>query len=166
MTLMLASAAPMSSTAPAPAMTRFFSVLSSPPARLERRPIRLNLNLSDVRRSEGLQRRSVSAGLCRIPGLDPRSMQFLKTLFWVVLAVFVAIIARNNWTDVTINLWGSLQADIKLPLLVLLAMLIGFLPPFLILRARLWSARRRLLTVHNQPAPEPAPAISSEGTAA
>jgi uncharacterized integral membrane protein len=92
-------------------------------------------------------------------------MQFLKTLFWVVLAVFVAIIARNNWTDVTINLWGSLQADIKLPLLVLLAMLIGFLPPFLILRARLWSARRRLLTVHNQPAPEPAPAIASEGTA-
>lgn len=87
-------------------------------------------------------------------------MQFLKTLFWVVLAVFVAIIARNNWTDVTINLWGTLQADIKLPLLVGIAVLIGFLPTFLILRARLWSARRRLTTVHNQPAPL-APAASS-----
>jgi uncharacterized integral membrane protein len=94
-------------------------------------------------------------------------MQFLKTLFWVVLAVFVAIIARNNWTDVTINLWGSLQADIKLPLLVFLALLLGFLPPFLILRARLWSAKRRLLTVQNQPAP-PADSVmaapASEGT--
>ena len=82
-------------------------------------------------------------------------MQFLRTLFWVVLAVFVAIIARNNWTDVTINLWGSLQADIKLPLLVLLSVLIGFLPTWLIYRARLWSAKRRLLTVQNQPAPAP-----------
>lgn len=88
-------------------------------------------------------------------------MQFLKTLFWVVLAVFVAIIARNNWTDVTINLWGSLQADIKLPLLVLLALLLGFLPPFLILRARLWSAKRRLLTVQNQPAPPADPVVAS-----
>jgi uncharacterized integral membrane protein len=84
-------------------------------------------------------------------------MQFLKTLFWVVLAVFVAIIARNNWTDVTINLWGSLQADIKLPLLVGLAVLVGFLPTYLIFRARLWSARRRLLNVQNEPAPAPAP---------
>jgi lipopolysaccharide assembly protein A len=82
-------------------------------------------------------------------------MQFLRTLFWVVLAVFVAIIARNNWTDVTINLWGSLQADIKLPLLVLLAAFLGFLPTFLILRARLWSVKRRLLSISNPPAPTP-----------
>ena len=40
-------------------------------------------------------------------------MQFLRTLFWVVLAVFLAIIARNNWSDVTINLWGSLQAEVE-----------------------------------------------------
>lgn len=85
-------------------------------------------------------------------------MQFLKTLFWVILAVFVAIIARNNWTDVTINLWGSLQADIKLPLLVGIAALVGFLPPFLWLRAKLWSLERRL-AVANPPAPVPAPPL-------
>lgn len=81
-------------------------------------------------------------------------MQFLRTLFWVVLAVFLAIIARNNWTDVTVNLWGSLQADIKLPILILLALLAGFLPTFLWLRARLWSLSRRV-AVHNPPAPAP-----------
>lgn len=71
-------------------------------------------------------------------------MHFLRTLFWVVIAVFVAIMARNNWTDVTLNLWGSLQADIKLPLLVGLAFLLGFLPPFLILRGKLWRLKRKL----------------------
>jgi putative membrane protein len=79
-------------------------------------------------------------------------MQFLRTLFWVVLAVFLAIIARNNWFDVTVYLWGSLAADIKLPILVLIAAGLGFLPTFLWLRARLWSMERRL-TVANPPAP-------------
>ena len=79
-------------------------------------------------------------------------MQFLRTLFWVVLAVFLAIIARNNWSDVTINLWGSLQADVKLPLLVLIAALLGFLPTFLWLRARLWRLERRI-AIANPPAP-------------
>ena len=79
-------------------------------------------------------------------------MQFLRTLFWVVIAVFVAIMARNNWTDVTLNLWGSLQADIKLPLLVTAAFLVGFLPPFLLLRTRVWRLRRKL-AVLEQPAP-------------
>lgn len=79
-------------------------------------------------------------------------MQFLRTLFWVVIAVFVAIMARNNWTDVTVNLWGSLQADIKLPLLIAVAFLFGFLPVFLVLRARVWRLRRKLLLLE-QPAP-------------
>jgi uncharacterized integral membrane protein len=88
-------------------------------------------------------------------------MQFLRTLFWVVLAVFLAIIARNNWSDVTINLWGSLQADIKLPLLIFIAALLGFLPTFLWLRAKLWSLERRL-SVTNPPAPSPAVPVATE----
>ena len=50
-------------------------------------------------------------------------MQFLKTLFWVLIAVFVAIFASRNWRDVTLNLWGDIQADIKMPVLLL-----GLLP--------------------------------------
>lgn len=71
-------------------------------------------------------------------------MHFLRTLFWVVLAVFAAIMALNNWNDVTVNLWGSLQADVKLPLLLALAFVLGFLPPWLLLRAKLWRLKRRL----------------------
>ena len=70
-------------------------------------------------------------------------MQFLKTLFWVVLAIILVLFARNNWAAVTLNLWGGLQADVKKPVLVLASFLLGFLPTFLIYRARLWSLRRR-----------------------
>ncbi|WP_114228706.1 MULTISPECIES: LapA family protein [Sphingomonas] len=70
-------------------------------------------------------------------------MQFLRTTFWVVIAVFLAILGRNNWSDVTLNLWGPFQADIKIPLLVLIVFLLGFLPTFLILRGRIWALKRR-----------------------
>jgi uncharacterized integral membrane protein len=81
-------------------------------------------------------------------------MNFLKTLFWVVVAVFLAIFSAGNWADVTINLWGNLQADVKLPILIFLSLLIGFLPPFLILRARIWRLRRKL-ALAERPAPPP-----------
>ena len=71
-------------------------------------------------------------------------MQFLKTLLWVLIAVVIALFASRNWTDVTLNLWGDIQADIKLPVLLLLVFLLGFLPTWLILRAKLWSANRRI----------------------
>jgi lipopolysaccharide assembly protein A len=99
-------------------------------------------------------------------------MQFLKTLFWVVLAVVLVLFAHANWNVVTLNLWGGLQADVKLPVLVIGAFLLGFLPTFLLYRARLWSLRRRQETqvqtrVANAPGsvapgPAPAPATATE----
>lgn len=84
-------------------------------------------------------------------------MQFLKTLFWVLLAVLLVLFAVTNWTVVTLNLWGGLQADVKLPVLVIGAFLLGFLPTLLIYGARIWSLRRRLETqagpVANVPPP-------------
>ena len=71
-------------------------------------------------------------------------MQFLKTLFWVLIAVVVVLFASRNWSDVTLSLWSDIQADIKLPVLLLITFLIGFLPTWLILRARIWGHRRRI----------------------
>ena len=59
-------------------------------------------------------------------------MQFLKTLFWVILAVVLVLFAHANWTVVTLNLWGGLQADVKLPVLVIGAFLLGFLPTIIL----------------------------------
>jgi uncharacterized integral membrane protein len=71
-------------------------------------------------------------------------MQFLKTLFWIALTVVLVLFAKANWNAVTLKLWGGLEADVKLPVLVLAAFLLGFLPTFIIYRARLWSLKRRL----------------------
>jgi lipopolysaccharide assembly protein A len=95
-------------------------------------------------------------------------MQFLKTLFWVILAVVLVLFASANWQAVTVNLWGNLQADVKLPLLVVGAFLLGFLPTLIVYRTRLWSLQRRLETqaqahVVSRPAPpaRPVPAANA-----
>jgi uncharacterized integral membrane protein len=71
-------------------------------------------------------------------------MQFLKTLFWVVLAVVAVIFAMRNWTPVQVNMWGGLIVEAKLPILVLGAFLIGFLPTFGWHRASRWRMQRRI----------------------
>jgi uncharacterized integral membrane protein len=83
-------------------------------------------------------------------------MQFLKTLFWIALTVVLVLFAKANWNAVTLKLWGGLEADVKLPVLVLAAFLLGFVPTFIIYRARLWSLRRRLEPAERQVSVAPA----------
>ncbi len=71
-------------------------------------------------------------------------MQFLKTLFWVVVAVAAAVFAMNNWTPVPVALWGGLEVDAKLPVLLFLAFLLGLLPMLALHRATRWRLRRRI----------------------
>lgn len=71
-------------------------------------------------------------------------MHFLKTLFWVVVAVVAVVFGFRNWTRVTVHLWGGLEADTKLPVLMLIAFLVGFLPWFLLHKATRWKLKRKL----------------------
>jgi lipopolysaccharide assembly protein A len=64
--------------------------------------------------------------------------------------VVVVLFASRNWSDVTLNLWGDIQADVKIPILLLIVFLIGFLPPWLVMRARIWSHRRRVEALERQ----------------
>ena len=89
-------------------------------------------------------------------------MHFLKTLFWVLLAVFIALFASRNWFDVTVNLWGDLQADIKVPVLLGIIFLVGWLPTFLFYRARMWATRRRIDANAAQPVPAVEPATAED----
>ena len=72
-------------------------------------------------------------------------MRFLITLGWMVVAVLLALFSYRNWRDVTVDLWGPLQADIKLPILLLTLFLLGFAPLWLVMRGKVWGLRRRLL---------------------
>ena len=91
-------------------------------------------------------------------------MQFLKTLFWIALTVVLVLFAKANWNAVTLKLWGGLEADVKLPVLVLAAFLLGFLPTFIIYRARLWSLRRRLEPAERHVSVVPPPVTPSPVT--
>ena len=88
-------------------------------------------------------------------------MQFLKTLFWVLVAVIVVLFATRNWASVTLSLWGDIQADIKIPILLLIFFLIGSLTTWLIMRAKLWACRRRL-DVLERPRPVSAAAAANQ----
>jgi len=89
-------------------------------------------------------------------------MRFLTTLFWALVAAVVTLFAWVNWNPVTVNLWANLQADIKLPVLLLIVFLLGWLPTWLIMRARVWSHRRRIDLLERQHATAAAPPSSIE----
>ena len=91
-------------------------------------------------------------------------MQFLRTLFWVLLAGVAVAFAFNNWTTVPLRLWGGLIADVNLPLLLGAAFLAGFLPMLIANKAVRWRWRQRLSGLErtiadlSRPAPAPPPA--------
>lgn len=71
-------------------------------------------------------------------------MQFLKTLFWVLLLVAGAIFASNNADPLVVRLWGGKVMDTNLPFLMLISFLVGFLPMLLWYRANRWRLTRKL----------------------
>jgi lipopolysaccharide assembly protein A len=71
-------------------------------------------------------------------------MQFLRTVFWVVLAVVGVIFSFNNWQIVSIKLWGDIIVDTPLPLLMLVVFMLGLLPVLILHRATRWSMNRKL----------------------
>jgi lipopolysaccharide assembly protein A len=71
-------------------------------------------------------------------------MQFLRTVFWVVLAVLGVIFSFNNWQIVSIKLWGDIIVDTPLPILLFVVFMLGLLPILLLHRATRWSLNRKL----------------------
>jgi hypothetical protein len=93
-------------------------------------------------------------------------MQFLKILFWCLLAFVAAIFTLGNWTSIPIKLWGGMEALINLPLLLLLTFLAGLLPTMAWhstlrwrLRTRLAATERALQDLRVTVAPRPAPTL-------
>ena len=71
-------------------------------------------------------------------------MQFLKILFWCLIAFIAALFTIGNWTTVPVRVGGGLIAETNLPLLLLAVFLIGFLPTLLYHQATKWRLRQRL----------------------
>jgi lipopolysaccharide assembly protein A len=81
-------------------------------------------------------------------------MNFLKTLFWIVLSAVVVLFSINNWLPVTVSLWGGLEADMKKPIFALFFFLLGFVPTIVYYRTKAWRLSKRLNTVSRELADE------------
>ena len=71
-------------------------------------------------------------------------MAFLRTLWWIVVTVIVVVFSMRNWVPVTIALFGNVRADVKLPVLLIVAFLLGFVPLYVWHRISRWRDARRV----------------------
>jgi lipopolysaccharide assembly protein A len=82
-------------------------------------------------------------------------MSFLKTLFWVIFLVGFIVFAVNNWQPVSVRLWGGLWLDTKLPALIAISFLIGFVPLYILHRTQSFRLRRRIMSLEGSARPAP-----------
>lgn len=71
-------------------------------------------------------------------------MRVIRTVIWVVLLTALGLFSINNWTAVTVKIWENLLWETKLPALVILSFLAGWLPMWLLHVAGRWRMRRRI----------------------
>ena len=77
-------------------------------------------------------------------------MQFLRILFWCLLAFVAAVFTQGNWTSVPIQLPGGLIAEINLPFLLLVTFLLGLVPTLLFQHVIRWRLRQRVSVLERQ----------------
>ncbi|WP_242127880.1 hypothetical protein [Sphingobium sp. Sx8-8] len=71
-------------------------------------------------------------------------MQFLRTAWWVVIAVAAALFFKANNRPVDIKIWGDIIWSTKIWFPMLLAYLLGALPFWIMARATRWRMKRKL----------------------
>jgi len=71
-------------------------------------------------------------------------MRIVRTVIWVVLLVALILFTVTNWTPVTVRIWEGLLWETKLPALVILSFILGWLPTWLVHLAGKWRLKRRI----------------------
>ncbi len=108
-------------------------------------------------------------------------MQIVRTVIWVLLLVGLLLFSIANWDPtVTVRIWDDIVVDTKIPAIVIVAFMIGFLPMWLYYRGSKWQMKRKIASLESAartaaatpvaapqeeepaPTPEPAPAPTPE----
>lgn len=77
-------------------------------------------------------------------------MQILRTIIWVLLLVALLLFSIANWDPtVTVRIWQGLVVDTKIPAIVIVSFLIGFVPMWLYHRADKWRLKRKIASLEN-----------------
>lgn len=80
-------------------------------------------------------------------------MAFLRTLFWIAITVIVVVFSVRNWVPVPVNLFGDTVVETKLPMLLLIGFLIGFVPLYAWHRAVKWRHNRKMSQIERTTSP-------------
>ena len=112
-------------------------------------------------RADSSARRTRAAGFNARARLNaPSRMQFLKTLFWVLLAVVVALFASRNWSTSRSTCGATSRPTSSCRSCCCSSFLLGFLPTWLIMRARIWTHRAAHRSARAQPRRRSLPAAT------
>lgn len=71
-------------------------------------------------------------------------MQIIRTIVWVLILFGILTFSFFNWDTVEVNLWENLVLETKVPVLVIVAFLLGLVPMWLYHRSVKWSLGRRI----------------------
>jgi lipopolysaccharide assembly protein A len=75
-------------------------------------------------------------------------VQIVRTIIWVLLLVALLLFSIANWSPtVTVRIWEGLVVDTKIPAIVVVSFLIGFVPMWLYHRASKWQSNRRIASL-------------------
>ena len=92
-------------------------------------------------------------------------MQVIRTVVWVVVLIALLVFSINNWTPVNVRIWNDLIWDTKLPVLVVIAFLLGLLPMWLLAKASKWRLKRQISQLQNAANAATAPSLSTDNLA-
>ena len=76
-------------------------------------------------------------------------MQIIRTIIWVAIIFVILTFSIFNWDTVEVNLWENLVLETKVPVLVIIAFLLGLVPMWLYHRSVKWSLSRRIRSLEN-----------------
>jgi putative membrane protein len=75
-------------------------------------------------------------------------MQVVRMIVWVLMLTALLVFSFANWDpSVDVRIWPNLVVQTKIPALVVVSILIGFLPTWLLYRASKWQLNRRMGTL-------------------
>ncbi|MEO6040572.1 MAG: DUF1049 domain-containing protein [Croceibacterium sp.] len=72
-------------------------------------------------------------------------MQIVRTIVWVLLLTALLVFSFANWDPtVTVKIWSNLVVETKIPAIVIISFMVGFVPMWLLYRANRWQLTRRI----------------------
>ena len=71
-------------------------------------------------------------------------MPIIRAIALVVLVFGLLVFSAYNWQSVEVNIWDNLVLETKVPVLMVLALIMGFAPLFAYHRSVKWGLKRRV----------------------